>query len=150
MAWYVDQRFVKQAKPHSWYDEVHKPGTPVPRSGIYRCVNCGNENCCNAGDPFPPQNRHQHKTPAPIGWQLLVRPEQKGSAVIRLAWVTAYLPHKIGAKATTASATAISFTAGTFVCMNAATVFTSGSISICIAHHQTRPTTRFTGEANGH
>jgi hypothetical protein len=48
----------------------------VPNSGIYRCVNCGDEDCCNKGDPFPPQNKHQHRTTTPIGWKLLVLSQQ--------------------------------------------------------------------------
>ncbi|RST80099.1 hypothetical protein EJC49_24705 [Aquibium carbonis] len=77
MALYRDETRVKKANPHSAFETVHKPGVKVPYSGIYRCVNCGDENCCNKGDPFPPQNHHQHQSQSPIGWQLLVMAVQK-------------------------------------------------------------------------
>lgn len=77
MAFYVDTNHVTKANPHEAFDKVHSPGSIVPHSGIYRCVNCGDENACNKGDPLPPQNRHQHKTQTPIGWRLLVFAQQK-------------------------------------------------------------------------
>lgn len=55
------------------FDLRHKPGTQVPKSGIYLCTNCRDEVACNAGDPFPPQNHRQHSTAkGDILWQLLV------------------------------------------------------------------------------
>lgn len=54
------------------FDALHSPGMTVPHSGIYRCPNCGDEVACNAGNPFPPQNHHQHPGGQPIKWQLLV------------------------------------------------------------------------------
>lgn len=60
------------------FDAHHKPGSTVPYSGIYICVNCRDEIACNHGDPFPPQNHRQHpNTQKPIAWQLLVQ-TQKG------------------------------------------------------------------------
>lgn len=60
------------------FDETHKPGSIVPYSGIYMCINCRDEVACNKGDPFPPQNHRQHpSTTKAILWQLLVQ-TQKG------------------------------------------------------------------------
>ncbi len=50
-----------------------KPGTTVPHSGIYMCLNCRDEVAANRGDPLPPQNHRQHSdTSKPIVWRLLV------------------------------------------------------------------------------
>jgi hypothetical protein len=77
MALYLDEVRLEKAKPHVAFETIHSPGSRVPHSGIYRCVNCGDENCCNKGDPFPPQNKHQHAIQSPIGWRLLVLAVQK-------------------------------------------------------------------------
>ena len=76
MALYRDDEHVNKSKPSKAFEAVHKPGRIVPFSGIYRCVNCGDENACNKEDPFPPQNHHQHKSASPIGWKLLVFAQQ--------------------------------------------------------------------------
>ena len=58
----------------SSFDEEHTPGSKVPSSGIYMCVNCRDEVACNAGDPLPPQNHKQHtNTSKPIKWKLLIK-----------------------------------------------------------------------------
>lgn len=44
------------------FDKEYSPGSTVPHSGIYRCLGCGREIASNAGDPFPPQNHHQHSS----------------------------------------------------------------------------------------
>ena len=55
------------------FDNTHKPGSIVPFSGIYRCDNCGHEDACNKGDPFPSQNHKQHSPSCgTIAWRLLV------------------------------------------------------------------------------
>lgn len=55
------------------FDAVYHPGQAVPYSGIYKCNGCGHEIAANKGDPFPPQNKHQHENRAvPIAWQLIV------------------------------------------------------------------------------
>jgi hypothetical protein len=57
-----------------WWRTVYHPGDEVPTSGIYRCAGCGQEDCCNSGDPFPPQNHHQHTAAqGKIRWRLNVR-----------------------------------------------------------------------------
>lgn len=74
MATYKDSTKVKQSTS-AIFDGTHKPGTPVPHSGIYRCAGCGREAACNKDDPLPPQSHHQHgliSTVGPIAWQLLV------------------------------------------------------------------------------
>jgi len=56
-----------------YFDEVHTPGTRAKYSGIYRCIGCGHEDACNAGNPLPPQNHHQHKpSQGHIRWKLNV------------------------------------------------------------------------------
>ncbi len=62
---------------HAAFDTELKPGTVVNNSGIYRCVNCGDEIAANKNNPLPPQNHHQHKDNTPIKWQLLVCAVQK-------------------------------------------------------------------------
>jgi hypothetical protein len=55
------------------FDGEHKPGATVPHSGIYRCIGCGREAACNAGDSLPPQNHHQHnQSQGAIRWKLVV------------------------------------------------------------------------------
>jgi hypothetical protein len=62
--------FTQQTGPA--FDFLHKPGMPVPVSGIYKCSGCGDEIACNKGDPFPPQNHHQHRDPRMfIRWRLI-------------------------------------------------------------------------------
>ncbi|WP_404418174.1 hypothetical protein [Brevundimonas vesicularis] len=61
----------------SAFDTEHTPGTVMTNSGIYRCVNCGDEIAANKGNPLPPQNHHQHPNGGPIRWKLLVFAVQK-------------------------------------------------------------------------
>lgn len=76
MAWYRDVDKVKRAAHKEHWDAEHKPGNEVEMSGIYRCTGCDKEIAANKGDPFPPQNHHQHgSSKPPIRWQLLVRAE---------------------------------------------------------------------------
>ena len=60
------------------YDKHYGPGENCANSGIYRCEACGDEIASNKGNPFPPQNHHQH---APglgaIRWKLIVFAQQK-------------------------------------------------------------------------
>lgn len=54
------------------FDNVYRPGTTVPLSGIYICPECGDEIASNKGTPFPPQNHHQHRPGAGlVRWQLI-------------------------------------------------------------------------------
>ena len=76
MAQYKYGQYLNQ-NDHSAYDTRHKPGTVVGDSGIYRCVNCGDEIAANKGNPLPPQNHHQHPSKGPIEWQLLVFSQSK-------------------------------------------------------------------------
>jgi len=76
MALYKDGDRLKHSADAA-FDAIHKPGETVPHSGIYRCTSCDDEIACNKGDPFPPQNHHQHQPPAPIRWRLLVYAVQK-------------------------------------------------------------------------
>jgi len=59
---------------HAHWTTLYEIGDTVPVSGIYRCQGCGDEITSNAGQPFPPQNRHQHAdTSVEVLWQLIVR-----------------------------------------------------------------------------
>ena len=62
------------------WNELHQIGSIVPVSGIYRCEGCGDEITSNKGDPFPPQNKHQH--PSVFGqkveWRLIVQTQTQG------------------------------------------------------------------------
>lgn len=53
-------------------------GEAVPVSGIYRCEGCGDEITSNRGNPFPPQNEHQHPNAAKVQWRLIVQTQTKG------------------------------------------------------------------------
>lgn len=78
MAWYIDKTKVKQSTETqlAHWNAVHTPGSTVGDSGIYYCTGCGKERACNEGDPFPPQNHHQHsKDQGDIRWKLRVRAE---------------------------------------------------------------------------
>lgn len=54
------------------FDQDNTPGTAAPRSGIYRCNNCGREVASNQGEPLPPQNHHQHPAGTLVRWKLTV------------------------------------------------------------------------------
>ena len=55
------------------------PSVKVPVSGIYRCTGCKKEITSNKGDPFPPQNHHQHAaSQGEIRWKLNVRTNTDG------------------------------------------------------------------------
>jgi hypothetical protein len=73
MAYYQDTTNVTQKQTEE-FKPTYKPGTKVPHSGIFMCINCRDEIAANHGDPFPPQNHRQHtNAQKPIEWQLLVR-----------------------------------------------------------------------------
>lgn len=60
------------------FDQLYPPGAVCPHSGIYRCEACGDEIASNRGNPFPPQNHHQHTPGAgAIQWRLLVFAQQR-------------------------------------------------------------------------
>ncbi|MBI6621638.1 protein L [Pseudomonas corrugata] len=68
---------VNNPKEEHW-THVFEIGETVPVSGIYRCINCGDEITSNKGDPFPPQNKAQHPAHTkPIYWQLVVLTQTK-------------------------------------------------------------------------
>jgi len=72
MASYKYQQFMAQSQDTS-FDLLHAPGQPVPFSGIYRCHGCGREISANFGNPFPPQNHHQHTSEQGlIQWRMIV------------------------------------------------------------------------------
>lgn len=80
MAWYIDSERVKQSTKTEFkhWNDTHRPGGEIPNSGIYFCTGCNKEIACNEGEPFPPQNHHQHSPSAPpIRWKLLVKTENK-------------------------------------------------------------------------
>lgn len=60
------------------WNDLHQIGSIVPASGIYRCEGCGDEITSNKGDPFPPQNKHQHTNGKKVEWRLIVKTETKG------------------------------------------------------------------------
>lgn len=54
------------------FDKIYTPGTPTPRSGIYRCTHCSTAVTSVHPHPLPPQNHHEHKSPGLVRWQLAV------------------------------------------------------------------------------
>ena len=77
MAMYKEDRQLKKSIDAA-FDQIYKPGDTTPHSGIYNCINCGDEIASNSGNPLPSQNHAQH---APgrgdIRWQMIVYSEQK-------------------------------------------------------------------------
>ena len=71
MAIYRYAQYLSQSN-HNAYDLLHKPGTPAPHSGIYRCEACGVNEVSTHGHSLPPQNHHQHNPVSPIQWRLIV------------------------------------------------------------------------------
>jgi len=72
MALYKYQQYLAKSDSEA-FDQIHSPGSTVPHSGIYRCQGCGREIASNKGDPFPPQNHHQHHiSQGVIRWRLAV------------------------------------------------------------------------------
>lgn len=72
MAFYQDPN-VLLPMAHDVFNASYGPGHVVPHSGIYKCTGCGKEIAANAGDPLPPQNRHQHNVlHGPVNWKLVV------------------------------------------------------------------------------
>jgi hypothetical protein len=79
MAWYTeDNKIHKVNSDNDWWKHWYGPSQTVPVSGIYKCMNCKKEVTSNKGDPFPPQNHHQHQTSSPIQWELIVRTNTDG------------------------------------------------------------------------
>lgn len=80
MAWYKDSRNVVQAGgTEAVWSTYYRPGDEVPKSGIYRCKNCGKEVTCNHGDHFPPQNHHQHPQATAVLWRLIIWTNTSGT-----------------------------------------------------------------------
>ena len=58
----------------------YEVGDTVPYSGIYKCLGCNKEITSNKGDPFPPQNKHQHTSgQGKVIWKLIVRTDTEGN-----------------------------------------------------------------------
>lgn len=77
MARYKYNKYLIQSD-HAEYDKLYKPGDTCLNSGIYRCETCGDEIASNKGNPFPPQNHHQHApNQGSIQWKLIVFAQQK-------------------------------------------------------------------------
>jgi len=77
MAQYKYDKYLSKSE-HSEYDNVYLPGSTCANSGVYRCEGCGDEIASNKGNPFPPQNHHQHsQSQGSIRWKLIVFAQQK-------------------------------------------------------------------------
>ena len=77
MAQYKYAEYLNQGNSEA-YDTTYKPGEDCLNSGIYRCESCGDEIASNKGNPFPPQNHHQHAVgQGAIRWKLVVFAQQK-------------------------------------------------------------------------
>lgn len=82
MAWYKNANNLVQANgTEAVWSIDYSPGETVPVSGIYRCRNCGKEATCNADDPFPPQNHHQHPQVGPVLWRLIIWTNTSGNPI---------------------------------------------------------------------
>lgn len=74
----TQKHLVRIDSKKEWWESLYSPGEEVPVSGIYKCTDCGKEIASNKGDPFPPQNHHQHSPYKKIQWQLVVRADTSG------------------------------------------------------------------------
>lgn len=74
MAWYVaGTNVLTCGGTEAVWKTDYSPGSTVPQSGIYKCGGCKKEITSNHGDPFPPQNHHQHTAAqGAVRWRLLV------------------------------------------------------------------------------
>jgi hypothetical protein len=72
MAWYKETKYLKQVTGDD-FDKDHKPGSPAPYAGIYRCMGCHREIAIAATHILPPQDHHSHTAPqGSIRWRLIV------------------------------------------------------------------------------
>lgn len=80
MSWWIDSSVLAKSDGNkAWWTTVYGPGNSVPVSGIYRCTGCKKEITSNEGDPFPPQNHHQHTSAqGNVRWKLNVRTNTTG------------------------------------------------------------------------
>ena len=77
MALYKYEQYLAR-NTHNEFDTTYGPGATCHNSGIYRCEGCGDEIASNKGNPFPPQNHHQHSTSqGAIRWKLIVCAQQR-------------------------------------------------------------------------
>ena len=81
MAYYVTstRKFLEETQEPegSVWRKLYHPSNECPASGIYRCVNCGDEVTSNKGDKLPPQNHAQHDSANKILWELIVKTKTK-------------------------------------------------------------------------
>ncbi|PZQ36299.1 MAG: protein L [Pseudomonas putida] len=80
MSWYTNNSALTRADhPSDTWNQTFGPGQIVPASGIYRCVGCRKEITSNHGDPFPPQNHHQHSAQqGAVRWKMNVWTNTEG------------------------------------------------------------------------
>lgn len=75
------EQYLQRVDPdRAHWTKLYGAGDTVPYSGIYKCLGCNKEITSNQGDPFPPQNRHQHTvSQGKIVWRLIVRTDTEGN-----------------------------------------------------------------------
>lgn len=80
MAWYKDSsKLILVNGTGAHWTTIYGPADKVPVSGIYVCTGCKKEITSNEGDPFPPQNHHQHgSVQGAVRWKLIVRTNTNG------------------------------------------------------------------------
>jgi hypothetical protein len=80
MAWKISTSTLDPSNGEpAWWKNEYGPADKVPVSGIYKCTGCKKEITSNAGDPFPPQNHHQHTLSlGPVRWKLNIRTNTDG------------------------------------------------------------------------
>lgn len=75
MAFFIETTEKTKIVKKSYWDGIHNPGDTVEYSGIYKCTQCACEITSNEGDPFPPQNSHDHTGGQ---WKLNVQTNTRG------------------------------------------------------------------------
>lgn len=76
----TEQYLQKVDSEREHWTASYTAGNTVPFSGIYKCLGCNKEITSNKGDPFPPQNKHQHTAlQGKVSWKLIVRTDTEGN-----------------------------------------------------------------------
>jgi hypothetical protein len=67
MAYYKHAKFFTEDK-HTDFDQLFRPGTATPYSGVYRCEVCGHEAVSTKTHPLPPEHHNAYQ---PTKWRLI-------------------------------------------------------------------------------
>ena len=84
MARYASMKYIERGYGKEF--NLQFPSEAIaPRSGIYHCVNCGDEVAVSQGNLLPSAGHHTHEGVGPVLWRLIVESVQmeRSSAIER-------------------------------------------------------------------